>query len=222
MKTFVVIGLGRFGSAVAEELCNLGHEVLAIDVSEGAVQAVADKVTYAAVGDGQDPEVLRALGVRNYDCAIMAVSTDLGDSVLITLNLKDLGLKKIICKAKNHVHQEVLTRIGADTVIFPEYEIGRRLARSLSHSDILNFIELSENYGIVEMTLPKGWVGHSLRKLDVRAKYHLNVVAIRGKQGEMHISPGADYAFQEGDIIFTLGQNKDIERIHPKGKLWNK
>ncbi|MEG2000718.1 MAG: TrkA family potassium uptake protein, partial [Evtepia sp.] len=192
MKTFVVIGLGRFGSAVAEELCRLGNEVLAIDKREELVRAIADKVTHAVVGDGQDPEVLRTLGVGNYDCAIMAVSDDLGDSVLITLNLKDLGVKHIICKAKSHVHREVLTRIGADEVVFPEHEIGRKLAGRLTNADILNFIEVSDEYEIVEMNLPKGWIGRSLRTLDVRAKYHINIVAIRGAGGVMHVSPDAD------------------------------
>ena len=120
METFVVIGLGRFGSAVAEELCALGHQVLAIDTDEKAVQRMADKVTQAAVGDCQDPEVLEMLGVKNMDGAVVAFSNDIGTSVLITLNLKELGLPRIICKARNHSHREVLRRIGADQVFFPE------------------------------------------------------------------------------------------------------
>lgn len=215
MKTFVVIGLGRFGSALAEELCRQGNEVLALDQRESVVQAMADKVTYAAMGDCQDPEVLRTLGVGNYDCAIVATSSDIGDSVLITLNLKELGVPKVICKARNHVHREVLRRIGADRVVFPEHEIGTRLARALSNSDILNLIGLSEEYSIVEMNLPKGWAGKTLRDLDVRAKYGVTVVALRRDTGEMEVSPGAEHVFRPGDIVFVLGDNESIQSIHP-------
>lgn len=215
MKTFVIIGLGRFGSALAEELCNQGNEVLAIDQRESVVQSMADKVTYAAIGDGQDPEVLRTLGVGNYDCAIVATSNDIGDSVLITLNLKELGVPKVVCKARNYVHREVLRRIGADQVVFPEHEIGTRLARALSNSDILNLIGLSEEYSIMEMNLPRDWAGKSLRELDVRANHGVNVIALRHDTGEMEVSPGADQVFQAGDIVFVLGKNESIQRIHP-------
>ena len=148
MKTFVVIGLGRFGVAVATELSALGHEVLALDGAEENVQKVADTVTHAVTGDARDPAVLRALGVRNYDCAIVAVGDDVGNSALITLNLKDLGVKQVICKAQSHVHRKVLEKIGADRVLFPEHEMGVKLAQGLSSSNVLNFIELSEDYGI--------------------------------------------------------------------------
>ena len=118
MKTFVVIGLGRFGSAVATELSSLGHEVLAVDEREDHVQRVAEKVTHAVTGDARDPSVLRALGVRNYDCAVVAVGDDIGNSALITLNLKEIGVKRVICKAQSHVHRKVLEKIGADRVVF--------------------------------------------------------------------------------------------------------
>ena len=155
MKTYVVIGLGRFGTAVAAELCKLGHEVLAIDGDEGRVQAIADHVTHAVTGDARDPAVLRALGVRNYDCAIVAVADDVGNSALITMNLKEIGVKQVIAKAQSHVHQKVLQKIGADRVVFPEHETGVKLAQNLSSSNILNFIELSDDFGIVELAAPK-------------------------------------------------------------------
>ena len=136
MKTFVVIGLGRFDTAVATELCELGHEVLAIDASEESVQQVADRVTHAVTGDARDPAVLRALGVRNYDCAIVAVGDDVGNSALITLNLKDIGVKRVICKAQSHVHRKVLEKIGADRVVFPEHEMGDRKSTRLNSSHL--------------------------------------------------------------------------------------
>lgn len=215
MKTFVVIGLGRFGTAVATELCELGHEVLAIDASEENVQGVVDRVTHAVTGDARDPAVLRALGVRNYDCAIVAVGDDVGNSALITLNLKDIGVKKVICKAQSHVHRKVLEKIGADRVVFPEHEMGVKLAQGLSSSNVLNFIELSDDFGIVELETPRSWQGKTLRELDVRAKYHVNVIAVRkGDQGALDVAPGGDYALGAKDAVVTLGRNEDINHLH--------
>ena len=122
---------------------------------------------------------LKALGVRNYDCAIVAVGDDVGNSALITLNLKEIGVKEVIAKAQSHVHRKVLEKIGADRVVFPEHEMGVKLAQGLSSSNVLNFIELSDDYGIVELAAPRSWVGHTLKELDVRAKYGVNIIAIR-------------------------------------------
>lgn len=214
MKTFVVIGLGRFGSAVATELCELGHEVLAIDSIEENVLAVADHVTHAVTGDARDPAVLRALGVRNYDCAIVAVGVDVGNSALITLNLKDMGLKKVICKAQSHVHRKVLEKIGADKVVFPEHEMGVKLAQSLSNSNVINFIELSDDFGIVELSAPKSWQNKTIRELDVRAKFRVNIIAIRkAAGGELLVAPGGDYVLEPRDTVVTLGRNDDINRL---------
>ena len=213
METFVVIGLGRFGSAVAEELCALGHQVLAIDTDEKAVQRMADKVTQAAVGDCQDPEVLEMLGVKNMDGAVVAFSNDIGTSVLITLNLKELGLPRIICKARNHSHREVLRRIGADQVVFPELESGRNLARTLANREIISYIERTERYGIVKLKVPARWVGKTLRDLNVRANYQVNIIAIQSGDEAIQPVPSPDYPFREGDLIFTLGDNESNERI---------
>ena len=213
METFVVIGLGRFGSAVAEELCALGHQVLAIDTDEKAVQRMADKVTQAVVGDCQDPEVLQMLGVKNMDGAVVAFSSDIGTSVLITLNLKELNIPRIVCKARNHSHREVLRRIGADQVVFPEQEMALRLARNLSNVDILNFIELSEDYSVVERRCPRQWLDKTIRDLDIRALYHLNVIAVRQGDGTMLIAPGGEYLLRDGDCMVVLGTNQDIERV---------
>ena len=208
MKTFVVIGLGRFGTAVATELCTLGHEVLAVDGREENVQAAADKVTHAVMGDARDPAVLKALGVRNYDCAM-------GNSALITLNLKEIGVKEVIAKAQSHVHRKVLEKIGADRVVFPEHEMGVKLAQGLSSSNVLNFIELSDDYGIVELAAPRSWMGHTLKELDVRAKYGVNIIAVRdGASRRLEVAPGADYALCSGDVVVTLGRNEDINRLH--------
>lgn len=216
MKTFAVIGLGRFGTAIARELSALGHEVLAVDVDEVKVQRVADKVTHAVVGDARDMNVLKALGVRNFDCAVVAMGSDVGNSALITLNLKELGLKQVVCKAQSHVHQRVLEKIGADRVIFPEHEMGVKLAQGLSSSNVLNFIEFSEDYGIVELSAPKSWEGKSIRELDVRNAFHVNIIAVRKADhpGTLNVAPGANCMLEAGDNVIALGRSEDINRLH--------
>lgn len=217
MKTFLVIGLGKFGSSVAQELCHLGHEVLAIDKDAGLVEAIADKVTYAVSADASDPAVLRELEVETYDCAVVAIGMDVGSSALVTLALKEMGLPRVVCKAGNATHRRVLERVGADRVIIPEQESGVKLAQGLVHSNLLNFIEFSEDYGIVELALPPAWQGKSLKQLDVRARHRVTVIAVRGGgSGELLVSPGANYAFQPGDSPFVLGTYQDINRLEGK------
>ena len=213
MKSFVIIGLGRFGTAIASELSALGHEVLAVDVDEERVQQVADHVTHAVTGDGRNIEVLRALGVRNFDCVVVAMGSDVGNSALITLNLKELGVKEVICKAQSHVHSRVLEKIGADRVVFPEYEMGAKLAQGLSSSNVLNFIELSEEYGILELSAPQSWQGKSLRELDVRKKHQVNIIAIR-KDGTLNVAPDPNAPLEQGDQVVALGHSEDINLLH--------
>lgn len=212
MKNFVVIGLGRFGTAVAQELCELGNQVLAVDQDRDLVQSIADQVTHAVVGDGRDPEVLRALGVKDYDCAVVAIGNDVGNSALVTMRLKEAGAPKVICKAQSHVHKRLLEKIGADRVVFPEYEMGITVAQGLAHSNILNFIELSPEYGIVEVDLPDGWAGRTIRDLDIRAKFKVNVIAVRQGQN-INVSPGADCVLNHGDKLFVLGEDGKISAL---------
>ncbi|MFI3313190.1 MAG: TrkA family potassium uptake protein, partial [Eubacteriales bacterium] len=165
MKTYVVIGLGRFGQAVAKKLYDLGNEVMAIDASDENVQQMANFVTHAVVGDARDETVLKALGVRNYDCAVVAIGSDLAASILITLTLKEYGVPSVICKASSELNKKALERVGADRVVIPEREMATKLAQSLARSSILDFIELSNDYGILEFAAPKNWFGKSLRQL---------------------------------------------------------
>lgn len=213
MKSFLIIGLGRFGYALATELCAQGNDVLGLDLGVDRVQAAADQITRAVAGDARDPEVLRALGARNFDCAVVAASADVGDSALITLNLKELGAKKVVSKANSAVHRKVLEKIGADQVVFPEQEMALRLARNLSDADILNFIDLSPSYAVVERRCPHQWKGKSIRELNIRAKYHLNVIAVRREKGELAISPDGECVLDSGDSLVVLGANEDIERM---------
>lgn len=212
MKNFVVIGLGRFGTAVARELYKVGNDVLAVDVNSQNVEDIADYVTHAVTGDGRDPEVLRAIGVEAYDCAVVAVGDDIGSSALITLRLKEAGVPKVVCKVQSHVHQRLLEKIGADRVIFPEHEMGIKVAQGLARSNILNFIELSPDYGIVEVDLPGGWAQHTIRDLDIRAKYKVNVIAVR-RGSEINVAPGADWIMAPGDKLIVLGEDGNISAL---------
>ena len=214
MKTFVIIGLGRFGSAVATELSALGHEVLALDTDGEKIQKIADQVTHAVIGDARDADVLRALGVRNYDCAVVATGDDVGNSTLITLNLKEIGVRQVICKAQSHVHRKVLEKIGADRVVFPEHEMGLKLAQGLSSVNVINFIELSDDFGIVELDAPRSWQSKTLRELDVRVRHHVNVIAVRDAQGKLDIAPGGEYVVGKGSMLVVLGRSEDINRLH--------
>lgn len=214
MKTFLVVGLGRFGTAVATELCALGNEVLAMDIREDRVQAIAAQVTHAVTADARDPEVLRALAVRNFECAVVAVASDVGTSALIALNLKEIGVSRVVCKAQSHTHRRVLEKIGADRVVFPEHEMGSKLARSLSFSNILNFIELSEDDSIVEIPAPSAWVGHTLRELNVRNTLGVNIIALRqNKGGKLMIAPSADAVIQPEAMVVALGKDKNVNRL---------
>lgn len=214
MKTFLVIGLGRFGTAVASELCVLGNEVLAMDTQEELVQAAAPHVTHAVTADARDPEVLKALSARNFDCAVVAVGGDIGNSALITLNLKEQGVKKVVCKAASHTHRKVLEKIGADRVVFPEHEMGNKLAHALSNAHVLNFIELTDEASIVEVPVPAIWVGKTIREIDIRNAYGVNVIALRrGEKQKFVISPGGDAVLAPDDVVVALGLAKNINAI---------
>ena len=212
MKSYIVIGLGRFGQTLARQLCMLGAEVLALDKRSDLVQQVADDVTHAVVGDGQDKEVLRALGARNFDCAIIAIGSNLAASVLTAMNLKELGVPYVICKAHDETHRKVLEKLGVDRVVIPEHEYAQRLARTLNSHNVLDYIELSEDFGILDVPAPKSWIGKSLRELNVRAKLGVTIIAVENG-GKTNVSPTADYAVGEGDTLVMLGDNVALEKV---------
>lgn len=214
MKSFLVIGMGRFGTAVAQELTELGQEVLVIDENEEDVQRVAEDVTQAMQGDAQDEAVLRAVGVRNFDCCVVAVGTDMEASILITVMLKELGAKYIVAKARSAVHAKVLERVGADRVVLPESEMGRKLAQRLAHTNVVDFIGVSDEYSILEVHTPKSWVGKSLVQLAVRQKYKVNVLAVRhGENGALDASPKPNMAIEPSDLLLIMGENKFVDKV---------
>ncbi len=212
MKSYVVIGLGRFGTQVARSLGQHGCEVLALDVSSELVQQISSDVTHAVVADARDKEVLRALGVREFDCAIIAIGGSLSDSVLATMNAKELGIPRVVCKAHDDTHRQVLLKLGADQVVIPEQEQAVRLAKSLASRNALDYIELSEECGIIELPAPKTWVGKGLRELNVRARLGLNILAIRSGN-RLNVSPAPDYPIRETDILVVLGYNSALEKV---------
>lgn len=212
MKTYVVIGLGRFGQALARQLCRLGAEVLVMDVRSDLVQQVAGDVTHAVVGDAKDKEVLRALGIRDMDCAIIAVGDDLAASVLIAMNLQELEVPYIVAKAHDETHRRILEKLGVQRVVIPEQENAQRLGRSLHSHNVLEYIELSEDYGILEVPAPKSWVGKTLKGLNVRAKHAVNIIAIENDK-TVNVSPSADYEIQEKDVLVVLGDNYSLEAV---------
>lgn len=212
MKSYLVIGMGLFGAEVARQLCALGCEVLAMDIRNDLVQQVVNDVTHAVVGDGQDKEVLRALGAGDFDCAIIAIGDNLAASVLTTMNLKELNVPYIVCKAHDLTHKKVLEKLGVDRVVIPEYEFSGKLARSLSRHNVLDYIELSPDYGILEVPAPKKWIGRTLKELNVRAELGVTIIAIENGQ-TTNVSPVAGYTICDKDTVVVLGSNDALERV---------
>lgn len=211
-KQYVVIGLGRFGSSVAKTLYSLGNEVLAIDSEEDAVQDIAESVTHAVQLDATDENALRSLGIRNFDVAVVTIGSDVQSSVLITVLLKELGVKNIIAKANTDLHAKVLYKIGADRVVLPEKEMGVRIAHNLMTTNILDYIELSPDYSIAEMEAPEEWSGKKLRELNLRSRYGINVMAIK-RNDAINVSPSAEDHILFGDVIVAIGGAEDMSKL---------
>lgn len=214
MKSFLVIGLGRFGSSVARELAGLGQEVLVLDKAEDNVQRIADDVMQAIQGDAQDEAVLRSVGARNFDCCVVGVGADMEASILITVMLKEMGAKCIVAKAQSAVHARVLERVGADRVVLPESEMGVRLAQRLARTNVVDYLGVSDDYSILEIHTPKSWVGHSLGVLNVRARYQINVLAIRhGGGGRVDVTPAVDQIIEQDDVLVIIGSNENVNKV---------
>jgi len=212
MKQFVVIGCGRFGSSVAENLYNLGHDVMAMDYSQETVQNLSDKVTHVVQADATDEHALKSLGIRNFDVAIITIGSNIQSSIMTTLIVKELGVRYVVAKAQNEVHAKVLYKIGADRVVFPERDMGMRVAHNLVASNILDYIELSPEYSIMEITALKEWNKKSLSNLNIRSKYGINIVAIK-QEDNIKISPNAQDIIHEGDILVVIGRNNDLRKL---------
>jgi len=211
-KQFAVIGLGRFGSSVARTLYELNYEVLGIDENENRIQDNINFLTHAVQANTTDEQVLKSLGIRNFDVVVVAIGEDIQASILTTLILKEMNVPYIVVKAKNELHGKVLQKIGADKVIFPERDMGMRLAHHLISPNILDFIELSDEHSIIEIAVAEHMVGKSLYELNIRAKYGCNVMAIKSSDG-INIAPKAEYRLYSQDVLVVVGANEDIKRF---------
>ena len=208
----MVIGLGRFGTEMALKLYNCGEDVLAIDTNEAIIDKLADRVTKAVAADARDLDVLRKLGVDDFDSAVVAVGSDLAASALITMNLKTLGVPFILCKAHDDTYREILEKLGADRVIIPEREMADKLAKGLTTAGVMEYIELSDEYGIVEMSPPAEWLGKTIRALELRTRYGANVIASR-RDDTLRIPPDIDTPLEDDMILVILGNSKVMDKL---------
>jgi trk system potassium uptake protein TrkA len=214
MKRFVVIGLGNFGSAVAETLFRAGHDVTTLDVREELVDRMAQRTSRAAVGDGRNLEVLRRLGADGAHAGVVSTGDDITASILTVLALKDLDVPEIYVKVISHDHARVMEKMGVTETIFPERESGFRLATRLSSFGVLNFIRVASGVGIQEMAVPESWIGQSLRELELPRHYRISVVAVHDLlQDEIIPVPDPDAPLKDSDTLLVLGRDADLAKL---------
>ena len=225
MKQIAVIGLGKFGQSVAETLSQKGKEVLAIDINEDRVRAVSELVSQAVELDSTDEKALRAAGIENVDAAVVAIGRGLEASIMVTLNLKEIGVKEIVAKAVSEMHGKVLRKVGATRVVFPERDMGVRIAHSLLSVSTLEQIQLSNEHSIVEIIAPSVFVDKTLKELRLRSQYGVDVIALRRKiptvtdkgvteiEEKLIVAPGADDVVNEGDVLVIVGSNDNIHKL---------
>ncbi len=211
-RQYLVLGLGRFGSSLAKALCKMGHEVMAVDSDADLVDHIAPYVTQAIQIDATDEGALQSLGVRNFDAAIVSIGQNLRDSILVCVILKEIGVPYLIAKATDDLHAKVLRKVGVDRVVFPERDMGIRLAKSLHTPNVLELIDLSDDYQLMETILPQAWVGKTIIGLDVRNRFGLIILAIH-RGGQFIVSPAPTVTFEAGDILLVLGKKDDIENL---------
>lgn len=211
-RSFAVIGLGRFGSSVAEELFKSGQEVLAMDMDAAQVESIKEKVTVAVQADMRDERALSRLEIARFDVVLISIGGDVQSSIMATVLCKELGAKYVIAKAADALHAKLLHKVGADKVVMIEREAGVRLAHSLVSESIIDYLELSDQYSVSEISIPAPWIGHSLYDLKVRNIYNTSVMAIRrGEEIIVKIDPYE--ALRTGDVLVVIGENTDIQKI---------
>ncbi|TMW73020.1 potassium channel family protein [Alteribacter natronophilus] len=211
-KQFAVIGLGRFGGSICQALSKQGMEVLAIDTDEDRINKFASIATHAVVADATDDNTLKSLGIRNFDHVIVAIGDNIQSSILTTLMLVEQGVNHITVKAQNDYHEKVLNKIGAHKVVHPERDMGIRIAHNVVSKNVLDYLELSDEYSIVELMAGGLVHGKTIIDLDIRARYGCNIMAI--KRGDhINVSPQADEILNRGDILIVIGADSDINRL---------
>ncbi|GAC41741.1 potassium channel family protein [Paenibacillus popilliae] len=212
LQQFAVVGMGRFGSSLAQELVELGHQVLGIDKDEEVVSEMNNVLTHSVVADAADEDVLRSLGIRNLDCAVVAIGNDLQTSILVSIQMKELGVKKVVAKAVSELHGRVLERIGVDRVIYPERDMGIRVAHQLVSPNLLDYIELSKDYTIAELSVSGSLSGRTLKDVNPRVRYGCSIVALHKPNGVI-IAPSAEDVLQDDDVMVVIGTNAQIDHF---------
>jgi trk system potassium uptake protein TrkA len=214
MKRVIVIGMGIFGLNIVRELYAGGFEVIAVDKNKDAVQIVRDCSTKAIVADGTDKEIMELIGIQEDDVVIISFGEDLAASTLITLHLKQMKVKTIIVKAPNEEHKLILEKVGATDVVIPEKEIAAKIVKSLVSPNVLDYLPLSEDYMIFEMAPPTSFLGKTIADLQLRNKYHIEVIAVRDVLSDrVHMVPQASFVIKDGEVLVVIGKEKDIRKI---------
>lgn len=215
MKSFAVIGCGRFGSSVARTLSELGYEVMAIDVDEEKVQEISNDVTHAVVLDIMDEVSLKEVGISNFDVVIISIGSNKEAAIMATIIAKEAGVEKVVAKATSELQGKILTKVGADKIVYPERDMGVRVAHNLVSTNVLEFIELSPDYGIIEIEALSNWVGKSLMDLQLPNKHNINVIAI--KNGEkINIVPDSSTVIEENDALVIIASTTAINKLERK------
>lgn len=215
VKQFVVFGLGRFGMSVAMSLSEAGYEVMAVDKSEEKIQEISTVVTQAVQADATDLDTLKALGIRNFDVAIVAIGKDMQSSIMTTLLLKELEISYVVAKASTDTHKKVLEKLGADRIVSPEFDMGKRIANNLIAGNIIDYIQLSHDYSIMEIPILPEWSNHTIAQLDIRAQYGINIIAVE-RGSEVYVTPGPDDILKEDDLLVIVGNNRSIQELEEK------
>lgn len=212
MKSILIIGLGRFGRHLCRKFMSLGHEVMIVDSSEESVNALAGEVTSAQIADCTDENVLRSLGVQNFDLCFMCVGSDFASGLLITSMLREFGAQRVIAKASQDIHARLLLRNGADEVVYPEKDSAERIAMRTSAQHVFDYIELNDDYSIYEIPPLEAWIGRSIRDLDIRSRYRINILAVKNNE-DLQPMPGADYVFTGREHVLALASHEDAQRL---------
>lgn len=215
MKSILLIGLGRFGRHIAQELNELGHQVMAIDSNEDRVNAVLSYVTNAQIGDSTSEYFLRSLGVGNFDVCIVTIGGNFQSSLETTSLLKELGAKLVVSRAERDVQAKFLLRNGADEVIYPDRDIAEKVAVRFSANQVFDYVELGNNFSIYEIAPLPEWIGHSIKDVNVRVKYNANIIGIKAEHG-MKLMPNAEYVFRKEEHLMIIGHQRDMEKILKK------
>lgn len=211
MKNVLLVGLGRFGRHIALKMNELRHQVMAVDKSEERVEALLPYVTNAQIGDSTNEEFLKSLGVRNFDLCIVTIGSDFQSSLETTSLLKELGAKFVVSRASRDIHAKFLLRNGADKVVYPERQLARWTAIRYTADHISDYVEIDEEYGIFEVEVPKNWHEKTIRELDIRNRYNINILGIR-RDGKISMNLAPDTRLQPEDAIMALGKFADVQK----------